>query len=63
VNYGVSPGDTHIAEPYAYVGPFTPREGEFWNAPFGAARPVADLGDAAAIKAFFTEGKTRVTTG
>lgn len=58
VNYGVSPGDTYSAEPYAYVGPFAPREGEFWNAPFGAARPVATLGNAAAITAFFAEGKS-----
>lgn len=57
VNYGVSPGDGHLAEPYAYVGPFEPREGAFWNAPFGAARPLAELGEAPAIKAFFDEGR------
>jgi len=27
VNYGVSPGDGYLGEPYAYVGPFEPREG------------------------------------
>ena len=26
VNYGVSPGDDDIPEPYAYVGPWTPRK-------------------------------------
>ncbi|QKV74650.1 hypothetical protein [Amycolatopsis sp. Hca4] len=57
VNYGVSPGDGYVGEPYAYVGPFTPREGGFWNAPFGAARAVSELGDAAAIAAFFAEGR------
>jgi hypothetical protein len=57
VNYGVSPGDGHLAEPYAYVGPFTPRQGDFWNAPFGAARAVAGLGAAPAIAAFFEEGR------
>ncbi|MET7423310.1 hypothetical protein [Dactylosporangium sp. NPDC005555] len=57
VNYGVSTGDTAIAEPYAYVGPWTPREGDFWNVPFGAARPLSALGDAAAVAAFFAEGR------
>ena len=36
VNYGVSAGDDHHPTPYAYVGPWTPRTGPFWNAPFGA---------------------------
>jgi hypothetical protein len=31
-NYGFSPGDEHHPEPYAYVGPFDPVEGELWNA-------------------------------
>jgi hypothetical protein len=35
VNYGVSPGDVHIPEPYAYVGPWHPRVGTFWNTGFG----------------------------
>lgn len=57
VNYGVSLGDEHIAEPYAYVGPWHAREGAFWNAPFGAARPLAELGDVTGIAAFFAEGR------
>ncbi len=57
VNYGVSPGDGHVPEPYAYVGPHRPREGAFWNMPFGAARPVRELGDAAAILEFFETGR------
>jgi len=58
VNYGVSPGDGYSAEPYAYVGPWTPRSGEFWNAPFGAARPMRELpGDA--LDAFLAEGRGR----
>ena len=40
VNYGMSPGDGFHAAPYAYVGPWTPREGAFWNVPFGALRPA-----------------------
>jgi len=57
VNYGVSPGDSAHQRPYAYVGPWTPREGEFWNAPFGAMRPADELRDAAAVAAFFAEGR------
>lgn len=56
VNYGVSPGDGAVPEPYAYVGPWTPREGDFWNQPFGAARPLSDLGGADAVADFFREG-------
>ncbi len=57
VNYGVSPGDQHFAEPYAYVGPFSPLEGEFWNASFGAARTMAELGGADAVVRFFRTGR------
>lgn len=31
-NYGGSPGDEDHPEPYLYVGPWAPREGELWNA-------------------------------
>jgi hypothetical protein len=57
VNYGVSPGDGYLGEPYAYVGPHQPRQGEFWNAPFGAARPLRELTGAPAIAAFFTASR------
>jgi hypothetical protein len=57
VNYGVSAGDAAHDLPYAYVGPWTPRAGAFWNEPFGASRPVAELRDAAGILAFFREGR------
>jgi hypothetical protein len=56
-NYGVSPGDTYLPEPYAYVTPPTPREDGFWNAPFGAARPMADLDGPDALLAFFREAR------
>jgi hypothetical protein len=59
VNYGVSPGDGFLAEPYAYIGPHQPRRGAFWNAPFGAVRPVGTLLDAAGILGFFREGRDR----
>jgi hypothetical protein len=57
VNYGVSPGDAGHPGPYAYVGPWTPRSGEFWNAPFGALRPAEDLPDSASVADFFAEGR------
>ena len=58
VNYGVSPGDVFEPTPYAYVGPPRPQRGEFWNAPFGAARPLGVLGSADDVLAFFREGRS-----
>lgn len=57
VNYGVSPGDSFLEVPYAYVGPWTPSEftGSFWNAPFGSARPVSEIDD---LVAYFAQGAT-----
>jgi hypothetical protein len=57
VNYGASPGDAGHEGSYAYVGPWTQRTGDFWNASFGARRPAADLPDADAVRAFFEEGR------
>ena len=57
VPYGVSPGDSGHPQPYAYVGPWTRREGEFWNAPFGALRAAEELPGAEAVTAFFTAGR------
>ncbi|WP_433709872.1 hypothetical protein ACQP2U_25930 [Nocardia sp. CA-084685] len=59
VNYGVSPGDSVHPGPYAYVGPWAPRTGEFWNAPFGAVRAREEVDNAAALLDFFEEGKAR----
>ncbi|HEX3826826.1 MAG TPA: hypothetical protein VHV82_06080 [Sporichthyaceae bacterium] len=56
VNYGVSPGDGYLDEPYVYVGPWKPRVGEFWNAPFGAARPLRELPDDA-LDDFLAHGR------
>jgi hypothetical protein len=63
MNLGVSPGDSWSAEPYAYVGPWEPRRGDFWNAPFGAARPMSALPDVDALAAFFTEGHRLAVAG
>lgn len=57
INYGVSPGDSYEPWPYAYVGPWESHDGGFFNAPFGAARRLSELGDAAAIAAFFDQGR------
>jgi hypothetical protein len=57
VNYGISPGDAGHPTPYAYVGPWTPRQGEFWNASFGAARAAEQLPSADAVAAFFAAGR------
>ncbi|MEV6981509.1 hypothetical protein AB0M95_09650 [Sphaerisporangium sp. NPDC051017] len=59
INYGVSLGDGYLGVPYAYVGPWEVRTGEFWNAPFGAARPLSDLHD---LHGFFAEGQERAAT-
>jgi hypothetical protein len=62
VNYGVSAGDDLIPEPYAYVGPHAPRVGAFWDQPFGAARLVRDLRDAAGVLTFFELGREHAAT-
>ncbi|WP_067691392.1 hypothetical protein [Nocardia jejuensis] len=59
VNYGVSPGDWDNPQPYAYVGPWTRRTGDFWNASFGAMRPRAEVATVAGLLEFFREGKER----
>ncbi|MFR9750135.1 hypothetical protein ACL02S_03755 [Nocardia sp. 004] len=57
VNFGVSPGDDAYPGPYAYVGPWTPRTGDFWNTSFGALRPQDEVDTASALLRFFQEGR------
>ena len=62
INYGASPGDDHIAEPYLYVGPHDgppPGDPAFWNTPFGAARTFRQIGTVAEAAAFFRDGRAR----
>jgi hypothetical protein len=59
INYGVSPGDSYLDVPYAYVGPSERGPDPFWNAPFGAALAMSQLGHTDAVVDFFTEGRTR----
>lgn len=63
VNYGITPGDAHQPMPYAYVGPWTPREGAFWNAPFGAMRTWSEVEDEASVQAFFVAGQKLAAGG
>ncbi len=63
VNYGVSPGDAGIEEPYAYVGPWQVPDGPFWNQPFGAARPLTELPTPKDIVEFFRAGRDAVRAG
>ena len=58
VNYGFSPGDAAVPQPYVYVGPHDPLTGDpFWNAPFGAYRTWDEVGDPAQALAFFREAR------
>ncbi|HEY0813343.1 MAG TPA: hypothetical protein VGE11_08660 [Pseudonocardia sp.] len=57
VNYGISLGDAAHETPYAYVGPWAQRQGSFWNVSFGSLRAAAELPDAAAVTAYFAEGR------
>lgn len=61
VNYGVSAGDEQHPMPYAYVGPWRVPPGSFWNAPFGALRPLDRNTDvdrlAKRIADFFEQGR------
>lgn len=59
VNYGVSPGDAAIGEPYAYVGPWRRRTGPFWNADFGAFRPMREMPTVDDVVDYFRTGAAR----
>lgn len=60
VNFGFSPGDTYVPEPYAYVGPHqlpAPGSNPFWNAPFGAYRTHHEIRSVDDAVSFFTLGR------
>jgi hypothetical protein len=57
VNYGVSPGDDLHAEPYLYVGPWTPRAGAFWDEPFGSSAPASAIASVDEAVAYFERGR------
>ncbi len=56
-NYGGSPGDAAIDDPYLYVGPHDHRQGPFWNAPFGAALTYEEIRRGADPDAFLRQGR------
>jgi hypothetical protein len=62
VNYGASPGDEHLADPYLYVGPHAapPAGDEFWNTSFGAARTIGEIASLDEAVAFFRAGHERL---
>ncbi len=56
VNYGVSPGDSYLPEPYAYVGvDAVPADDPYWNAPFGVARSTSSFADVGELRDFFAD--------
>jgi hypothetical protein len=61
INYGVSPGDGYLAEPYAYVGVDPVPDDPYWNAPFGRVRPTDHFDRPDALYEFFIEGRDRFT--
>ena len=62
-NFGGSPGDAEHPEPYLYVGPWDrrPREGDFWNEPFGASLSHSAIREGADPLDFLRQGKVLVT--
>lgn len=64
VNYGGSPGDDDHPDPYLYVGPWkVPAQGGFWNEPFGASAPAAQVPTVEAAVAFFGAARTHLAAG
>lgn len=61
VNYGGIPGDSGHDEPYLYVGPWSPREGAFWNESFGASLSWREVPDVDTAVAFFERGLAEAT--
>ncbi|ADP84591.1 hypothetical protein [Pseudofrankia inefficax] len=60
INYGASPGDDYVSEPYLYVGPPAPpppTEDGFWNAPFGAFLTWDKVSSVADAVDFFRQGR------
>jgi hypothetical protein len=57
-NFGASPGDAVIDEPYLYVGPHRPRSGHFWNMEFGAALTHSQVRDGADPIEFLERGRS-----
>jgi hypothetical protein len=63
VNYGFSPGDDAIVEPYVYVGPhqLPPPAGDFWNASFGAYRTWSQVTNTQQALDFLRAGRSSLS--
>jgi hypothetical protein len=61
VNYGASPGDAQVPEPYLYIGPtaldLAAKGDSFWNQPFGATITWEDVRSVENAVAFFWQGR------
>jgi hypothetical protein len=61
VNYGASPGDAQVPEPYLYIGPtaldLAAKGDSFWNQPFGATMTWEDVRSVENAVAFFWQGR------
>jgi hypothetical protein len=61
VNYGASPGDAQVPEPYLYVSPtaldLAATGDGFWNQPFGAAMTGETIGSVEDALDFFRQGR------
>jgi hypothetical protein len=60
INYGASPGDDYVTEPYLYVGPPSPpapSSDGFWNASFGAYLTWDSVHSVADAVDFFRQGR------
>jgi hypothetical protein len=62
VNYGCSPGDAAMPEPYHYVGPHEgpPSGHAFWNTSFGATAAASRIRDEADTAVLFVQGRMRI---
>jgi hypothetical protein len=61
INYGASPGDEYVAEPYLYVGPPAPpppTPNGYWNAAFGAYLTWDKVESVSDAVEFFREGRS-----
>lgn len=65
VDYGASPGDDEIAEPYVYVSASPERRtaDPFWNARFGGYRTIRDIESIDDATAFFHTGHGLLAAG
>lgn len=62
INYGVSPGDGFLDEPYAYVGVDPVPADPYWNAPFGRTALMTQFASPEQLVEFFADGRARIAS-